>query len=77
LAAAPWWITFSVVCLHVILVVWASVAEIFYCKKCVGSKLKTTETQRHVFKWHLNVHLKNATFVKDSGIGNGYQRKNS
>jgi len=71
LAAAPWWSAFSVVRLHIVLVVWASVADVFYCEKCVGSRLKTTSTQRHVFRWHLNVHLKNAAFVKGASIGNG------
>jgi hypothetical protein len=60
-----------VLCVHVILVVWASVADVFYCENCVGSRLKTTETQGIVFRWHLNVHLKFAAFVKHSGIGNG------
>jgi len=56
---------------HVILVVWASVADVFYCENCVGSRLKTAEAQGHVFRWHLNVHVIFAAFIKDSGIGNG------
>ena len=57
------------VCVCVVLVVWASVADVFYCKKCVGSRPKTAEAKRHLFRWHLNVHLKNADLLETVALG--------
>jgi len=69
LAAAPWWVAFSVVCLHVS-------GMGLGCWRLLLQKLcrKQAENNRHkgmCLDGNRMFILKNADFIKDSGIGNG------